>query len=128
MGQFTRAALVLVVALSAIGCSRVGNGPETYQAGYNKGTFTEIYPRDLIGTYEATVKALTDLGMTIRKSDKNDRDGFLEATRPDDMLPVMIRLKSQTPESTVALIQVGQNGDEPYSRIIAKRIAARLKG
>jgi hypothetical protein len=95
---------------------------------FTSGLLTTQYAADIVTTYAATVKALTDLGMTIRRSSKDEHLASILATRPDDMAPVEITLRSQGSGKTGSTIKVGEDGNEGYSRVVAKRIAVRLNG
>jgi hypothetical protein len=121
--------MVLAGALLS-GCAATGSRGSAAGGGgaFSAGVFTTYYEKDVGTTYAATVKALTDLGMTIRKSHKDARLASILATRPDDMAPVEITLKEQRHGMTGAAIRVGQDGNEGYSRVVAKRIGARLEG
>ncbi len=121
-------AVLIVIIMFSSACAQVKKGEPAAARDYSEGILRTSYDRDVLGTYEAAVKAMTDLGMTIRSSDKDQSGGFIEATRPDDMVPVVVNLKILGRNATAATIQVGTGGDEPYSRIVAKRIGARLKG
>jgi hypothetical protein len=123
------AAALIIISLFFPGCARVKGEATGGQApDYLNGMLRADFDRTVLGTYEATVKAMTDLGMTIRASEKNQAGGFIEATRPDDMKRVAVTFKAVGPNRTTAIIRVGAGGDEPYSRVVAQRIKARLKG
>lgn len=123
-------ALILFLAAAAQhGCAV--NRPGGAGAGggdFSNGLLLTRYGTDVATTYEAAVKALTDLGMTIRNSNKDGDAASIQATRPDDMAPVAIQLAEQRYGMTGATIKVGDSGNEGYSRVIAERIDARLQG
>lgn len=120
--------LFIVTALYA-GCAAKGTGSSGAGGGaaFNNGVLTTLYDTDIVTTYAATVKALTDLGMTIRNSSKDEHLASILATRPDDMAPVQVSLRDHTGR-TGAEIKIGEDGNEGYSRVVANRIGARLKG
>jgi hypothetical protein len=119
------AIMVFSGCAGAHGYSRPAGGPSS---DYTQGVLTAMYDADLLKAYEASVKAMTDLAMTIRRSEKDETGGTILATRPDDMKSVVVALKAQGRDGTLALVKVGREGDEGYSRVLAKRIGARLKG
>ncbi len=121
--------VITFVALS-FGCSsmhRMGAAPGG-QGSYRDGMLSVGYGTGIDRTYEAAVKALTDMGITIRYTAKKDSSASLYATRPDDMAPVTIALNSSSHGATAAEIKVGDSGDEAYSRVVAKGIHTRLNG
>lgn len=129
MQALNYSAVALLVILFSPGCAQVrGAGTGGQAPDYANGVLTTNFERGVLGAYEASVKAMTDLGMTIRASDKDAAGGFIEATRPDDMKRVAVSFKAMTANITAATIRVGAGEDEPYSRVVAGRIKARLKG
>ncbi len=129
MRAVNRATAVMIIILFFSACAQVKKGESAASSrDFTEGVLRASYETDVLKTYEAAVKAMTDLGMTIRNSDKDPSQGFIDATTPDDMAPVVVVFKTLGRNATTASIKVGGAGDEPYSRVVAKRIGARLKG
>jgi hypothetical protein len=89
--------VLFLAAVLGSGCAARGAGGSAAGGGgaFSGGVLTTHYDKDVVATYAATVNALTDLGMTIRRSSKEEHLASILATRPDDMAPVEINLRSQ---------------------------------
>ena len=101
--------VLFLAAVLSSGCAAIGAKGSAAGGGdaFRGGVLTTLYGKDVGTTYAATVKALTDLGMTIRRSSKEEHAASILATRPDDMAPVEISLKMQRHGTTGATIKVG---------------------
>ena len=121
-----------LVALAAAGlmlqgcvAAVVGAGAGAGTYAYVRGEYQATYPRSLVSTYTATVKALNDLDMPVLNSSKDLTDGVIESKKGDGSA-VKIILKSAGNNITTVKIRVGIFGDEASSRLIEGKISARL--
>jgi hypothetical protein len=76
-------------------------------------------------TWDATLKALKELGIRVYSSKKDATAGFIEASKIDGS-KVKINLEPAGPGTTTVKISVGTFGDEEASLAIHREISRKL--
>ncbi|HEX8950184.1 MAG TPA: DUF3568 family protein [Dissulfurispiraceae bacterium] len=116
---------LLGLTLQACSMFTASHGPEA--ATYSQGTLHATYNDTLFRTYEASRKALQDMGMTVTNAQKTPNEGQITAVMKNGT-NVQLALSAEKPDLTGVDIRVGQYGLEPTSRDISKKIESGLKG
>ncbi len=108
------------------GCVAViGAGAGAGTVAYVRGELQTTYAAPFNRTWDASIEALKDLGITIYNTKKDATEGDIEATKADGT-KVKINLKPKGQDITVVKIRVGIFGDEEVSRTISNQISKRL--
>lgn len=117
------AAIVLVVAVSVVGCASPGENPSKYSQAQLNAIETREIDASMEESYSAASNALFDAGYTISMSDR--QGGLLTGTKATDRsgerfwispaientnFVVSIQLRSLGPRSTTARIKTSVNG------------------
>jgi len=103
----------------------IGAGAGAGTVAYVKGELQTTYAAPFNRTWDASIEALKDLGITIYNTKKDATEGDIEATKADGT-KVKINLKPKGQDITVVKIRVGIFGDEEVSRTISNQISKRL--
>lgn len=117
---------LLCTILMVQGCVAViGAGAGAGTIAYIKGELQTTYAASFNRTWEASLSALKDLGITVYNTQKDATEGDIEATKADGT-KVKINLKPTGSDTTSVKIRVGIFGDEEVSRTISNQISKRL--
>ena len=92
---------------------------------YYEGALTVVYQAPYNKTWDASIKALTDMGFSIKDKKQDLTKGKIEAVRADNK-PVTVSLKYTSSEETEVTIRVGLLGDENASHVIKDKIRSVL--
>lgn len=122
--------IVLTLVLAALvafsgGCKTTMVGPEgqtlaTYSLGSLKGTIN----RDITAVYNATVKAMQDLELSVTTKNKDALSGQVIARDAQDK-KVSVELDAVTEDTTGVKVQAGMGG-EARCRLVYQHIRANL--
>ncbi|RJR24910.1 MAG: DUF3568 family protein [Desulfobacteraceae bacterium] len=128
--RMVRYLAVIPLLLLMAGCGTLvifGAGTAAGVAGfkYLNGTLEVVYEYPFIETWDASNKALAELGITITDSKHDLTGGKIEGTRADGQA-VKLSLTYKSPKETEVVIRVGIMGDEGASMAIKDRIAVLL--
>jgi uncharacterized lipoprotein len=120
-------ALVFLCSILMLqGCVAViGAGAGAGTVAYVRGELQTTYAASFNRTWEASLAALKDLGITVYNTEKDATEGNIEATKADGT-KVKINLKPAGVDTTSVKIRVGIFGDEEVSRTISNQISKRL--
>jgi hypothetical protein len=120
-------ALVFLCSILMLqGCVAViGAGAGAGTVAYVRGELQTTYAASFNRTWEASLAALKDLGITVYNTEKDATEGNIEATKADGT-KVKINLKPTGVDITSVKIRVGMFGDEEVSRTISNQISKRL--
>lgn len=121
---------ILLFLLCAViimqGCvAVVGAGAGAGTVAYVRGELQTTYAASFNRTWEASLAALKDLGITVYNTQKDATEGDIEATKADGT-KVKINLKPTGSDTTSVKIRVGIFGDEEVSKTISSQIFKRL--
>ena len=130
-------ALVTVLLLSLGLCSASCLGPEIVataglsatQAGvaeYKKGTLRTAWDAPLDAMFDASKRALTELGFQITGEVSTGEERSLRAMELD-YTAIDILLERVSPVVTILSIRVGTWGDQPVSKLISERIDRHVR-
>jgi hypothetical protein len=118
--------VLLCSVLMMLGCVAViGAGAGAGTVAYIRGELQTTYAASFNRTWDASLAALKDLGITVYNTKKDATEGDIEATKADGT-KVKINLKPTEPDTTAVKIRVGIFGDEEVSRTIGNQISKRL--
>lgn len=117
--------LLLSFALFS-GCSSFSRAGYGDRGTFSDGVLTTRFEENLGVVYEVTVRALADLGVTVRHAAKEETAASIHATRNSDLAPITIDFRWRRHDTTGAFIRAGVNGDEACSREIERAISSRL--
>lgn len=118
--------LLLFSIIIMQGCvAIIGAGAGAGTVAYVRGELQTTYAASFNRTWDASVKALKDLGITIYNTKKDATEGDIEATKADGT-KVKINLKPKGQDITEVRIRVGIFGDEEVSRTISNQVSRRL--
>jgi hypothetical protein len=123
--------IALVVApVGLFGCAAAAVGAAGAAAGagalaYSKGNLETTVQAPLDKTWQATLAATDDLGLTVAEQQSDAFHGHLVASQVKGG-DVKIDLSKQTPDVTKVSIRVGTFGDEQQSLAILRKIRANL--
>jgi hypothetical protein len=116
----------LCSVLMMLGCVAViGAGAGAGTVAYVKGELQTTYAASFNRTWDASLAALKDLGITVYNTQKDATEGNIEATKADGS-KVKLNLKPTGSDTTAVKIRVGIFGDEEVSRTISNQISKRL--
>ena len=119
--------ILLLICLT--GCAPavflVGAGAGVGGYKYYKGALTVVYQATYEKTWDASIKALEEMGIKIEDKKRELTTGKISATLAVDK-PVTIVLKYKSSSETEANIRVGILGDESASHVIKDKIAELL--
>ncbi len=119
----------VLVCLCIAGCAPVAFmvGAAAGVSGYKyyEGALTVVYQAQYIKTWDASIKALTDMGFSIKDKKQDLTKGKIEAMRADNK-PVTVSLKYVSSQETEVTIRVGLLGDENASHVIKDKIRSVL--
>ncbi len=126
-----RCLAAVCVLLLLTGCGALllfGAGTAAGVAGfkYINGTMEVLYASSFIDTWDATIKALPDLGITVKDSKHDLTGGKIEGSRADGQT-VKVSLTYKSSKETEVSIRVGIIGDEGASTAIRDKIASILR-
>ena len=88
---------------------------------YYNGALTVIYQAPYEKTFDASVKAMEELGFTITSKEKVLTNSKITAVLADNT-PVSVSLTYKTADQTQVAIRVGTFGDEHASNVIKDKI------
>lgn len=132
MAKGLRAGILIMMLMGALlqGCAAVVVGGAAAGAGvatvyYIKGELQSTYPASLEATWDATLRALKELGIRVYSSKRDATAGFIEASKVD-LTKVKIQLEPAGPGTTTVRIRVGTFGDEEASLAIHREISRKL--
>jgi uncharacterized lipoprotein len=92
---------------------------------YYEGALTVIYQAAYENTWNASIKALEQMGIKVKDKERQLTTGKIEASLADDK-PVRITVKYKSSSETEVTIRVGLLGDENASNVIKDKIAEVL--
>jgi uncharacterized lipoprotein len=121
-----------LLSLYLAGCTPlvlVGVGGAAGIVGYKyyEGALTVIYQAPYMETWDATLRALEKMDLTITSKDHDSMSGKIKAKRTDDK-PVTVGLEYRSSNETEVVIRVGNLGDKEASAAIKERIRKELFG
>jgi len=93
---------------------------------YVEGKLDTTYAASLNRTWDATMAALKESQLRIVEQQKDIAYATIKARRADNA-PVTVSLDQAGPNTTSVKIRVGTFSDDEASRVINRRIAARLE-
>ncbi len=88
---------------------------------YRNGVLTVVYEAPYMDTWEASLKALNEMGLRVIKSAHDLTTGVIEAKRVDNK-SVTIKVEYKSARETKVGIRVGIFGDEEASNVIKEKI------
>ena len=110
------------LALVAVGGAAGVGGYQYYQ---EKGTFEALIYHPYAAVWDATLRALEDLGYVIESAQKEPTAGKVMA-KGEDTTPVVVTLQYESESTTKAVIKVGHMGDKGASLAIKEQIQKAL--
>ena len=118
----------LALTLSAGSCtSSQTAGSSNTSVTFNKTTgnvYTTV-DRSLDACFEASRKAMDDMGYKVEESSKDVLKGIIKAREADNSR-VSVELKRKSDKVTDVEVNVGAFGSEPKARLILDKILSRL--
>jgi uncharacterized protein YceK len=119
---------VLSCALILSGCGALVGGAAGAAGTYawTQASLEREYQAGLDQTYEATLQAIEEMGMTIEEREKDIASASIEARMADTSY--FISLDRLGEEMTSVSVRVGLLGDEQASRIVHDNINQNLNG
>lgn len=93
---------------------------------YYKEVLTVVYEAPFDNTWDASIKALEDMGFTIENQTKELGSGKISTKEDEKNKKVNLTLQYKSPQETEVKIRVGLLGDETASNVIKDRIASSL--
>ncbi|HRQ72961.1 MAG TPA: DUF3568 family protein [Phycisphaerales bacterium] len=128
----TVASVLLGVAVMCPGCTvaLVAGAAAAGIAGtymYTEGRLESVEDAPLAEVHAAALKAVDDLGFTLKRESQDAFNSIVVARRADDS-EVNIAMEKKSDTTTAVRIRVGIVGDEAVSTEILSRIRANLKG
>ncbi len=126
-GQVFLISVLVSTAVLIEGCviAAVGIGAAGTVA-YIRGDLEAMESKDLDTVYEATEKALDELGLNVTKRAKDAMSAVIVARDAQDK-KITIKLSATTEETTKVSIRVGLFGSETKSRLVYQKIRDNLK-
>lgn len=118
---FPIALLVMTCGCAALVAAIAGAGVGVATYAYVTGDLKIEYPRPYDTVWEATLKALGDLNMTVEEKTKGSLEGKIKARRASGTA-VKIKVKNKGPKLTIVKIRVGLFGDKESSIAIMDAI------
>ncbi|UCC66589.1 MAG: DUF3568 family protein [Deltaproteobacteria bacterium] len=122
---FPIALLVMTCGCAALVAAIAGAGVGVATYAYVTGDLKIEYPRPYDTVWEATLKALGDLNMTVEEKTKGSLKSKIKARRGSGTA-VKIKVKNKGPKLTIVKIRVGLFGDKESSIAIMDAIDAYL--
>ena len=93
---------------------------------YYKEILTVVYEAPFDDTWDASIKALEDMGFTIENQTKELGSGRISTREDEKNKKVNLTLQYKSPQETEVKIRVGLLGDENASNVIKDRITGFL--
>jgi len=93
---------------------------------YYKEVLTVVYEAPFDNTWDASVKALEDMGFTIENQTKELGSGKISTKEDEKHKKVSLTLQYKSVQETEVTIRVGLLGDETASNVIKDKIASLL--
>jgi hypothetical protein len=115
------ALLVMTCGCAAVVAAVAGAGVGIATYAYVTGDLKIEYPVPYDTVWEAALKALQDLNITVDEATKDGISGDIKAKRADNT-PVHIKVKREAPEVTIVKIRTGVFGDKKKSIVIMEAI------
>ncbi len=120
----------IILAFFTSGCVYLGLFAAGAVAGiagykYKNGVLTVIYEAPYMATWDASLKALQEMGLKIEKSEHDLTTGEISALRNDGKT-VTLKIEYLTAKTTQVDIRVGTFGDEEASKVIKEKIRTVL--
>lgn len=122
-------AFVLCVVASLCGCGGsfvVGAAATAGGVVYHRGALREDLDVSLDKVWDASLRAVKDMKLTVREKTKDGLAGMIEAERADGR-DVKIVVKALPGKRTGVAIRIGVVGDRDGSEIILEAIKDRLR-
>ena len=117
--------LGISMAIVAQGCVVAAVGAGAGTMAYIKGDLEVVESKNIDAVYEATEKAVEQLGLNVSKKTKDAMSATIVARDAQDK-KVTIKLKATTENTTKISIRVGIFGSETKSRLIYEQIRENL--
>jgi hypothetical protein len=119
---------VLSCALILSGCAALVGGAAAGAGTYawTQGSLEREYQASLDETYESTLQAVENMGMTIEDQTKDIANASIEARTAETTY--FINLDRQGEELTTVSVRAGLLGDEQASRMVHQNIMENLNG
>lgn len=126
-----RYVLSLLLCLCLTSCAPVLFGAAGAAAGiagykYYKDVLTVVYEAPFDNTWDASIKALEGMGLTIDEKAKKMGTGKISTKEDANNKAVHLTLEYKSPQETEVSIRVGLLGDENASKIIKDKIGSIL--
>ena len=93
---------------------------------YYKEVLTVAYEAPFDNTWDASIKALEDMGYTIENQTKELGSGKISTREDEKSKKVSLTLRYKSVQETEVTIRVGLLGDETASNVIKDKIAGLL--
>jgi len=93
---------------------------------YLRGDLEAVEPKNIDTVFEATEKAVEELGLKVSKKTKDKMSAVIIARDAQDK-KITIKLRAAAEGSTKLSIRVGGFGDETKSRLIYQKIREKLE-
>jgi len=113
------------MAIVAQGCIVAAVGAGAGTIAYIKGDLEVVESKNIDVVYEATEKAVEQLGLNVNKKTKDAMSATIVARDAQDK-KVTIKLKATTENTTKISIRIGIFGSETKSRLIYEQIRENL--
>ena len=117
--------LGISMAIVAQGCIVAAVGAGAGTIAYIKGDLEVVESKNIDAVYEATEKAVEQLGLNVNKKTKDAMSATIVARDAQDK-KVTIKLKATTENTTKISIRIGIFGSETKSRLIYEQIRENL--
>jgi len=123
--QIFLAVIVVSMALAAGGCVVAAVGAGAGTMAYVRGDLETVETKDIETVFEATEKAMGELGLNISKQTKDAMSAVIVARDSEDK-KITIKLGATSEGTTKLSIRAGLFGDETKSRLIYEQIKKGL--
>ena len=123
--QIFLAVIVVSMALAAGGCVVAAVGAGAGTVAYIRGDLETVETKDIETVFEATEKAMGELGLNISKQTKDAMSAVIVARDSEDK-KITIKLGATSEGTTKLSIRAGLFGDETKSRLIYEQIKKGL--
>jgi len=126
-----RYVFLLLLCLCLTSCAPVLLGAAGAAAGiagykYYNDVLTVVYEAPFDNTWDASIKALEDMGLTIDDKTKKMGTGKISTKEDADNKTVNITIEYKSAQETEVTIRVGLLGDENASNVIKDKIGGIL--
>lgn len=125
----TAAGLLMTLCLGMGGCALLtGAGVATAGVIWLNGEAKKIYPVTLDAAFEASVRTMNNMGLSMLEQKRSGEGWYLRSRRPTDAEEVKITIQSSSQNSTEVKVRVGVTGDRAYSERLLTAVGEQLQG